>query len=142
MRPTLTRSVVFLAFVILAACSKAPTAPSNSAPYSQVDLTVGNGAAVVAGQTLTVDYTGWLYDESKPDKKGPVFDTSLGDTPFTFTLGGDGVIAGWNRGVVGMQVGGERRLVIPPSLAYGARRSVAIPPFSTLVFDVKLLSVE
>jgi len=101
---------------------------------------VGTGAAAANGQSLTVDYTGWLYDSTQPDEKGAVFDAS-GSTPFTFTLGNGSVIAGWDQGVVGMQVGGVRRLVIPPSLAYGAVRHGAIPPNATLLFEIHLTAI-
>lgn len=125
-----------------AACSSTPTAPSSSAPFSSVDLIVGSGAAAATGTTLTVNYTGWLYDASKPDKKGIQFDTSVGNTPFSFPLGQGQVIKGWDQGLVGMKVGGARRLVIPPSLGYGAARHHSIPPYATLVFDVELLDVQ
>jgi FKBP-type peptidyl-prolyl cis-trans isomerase FkpA len=125
-----------------AACSTSTsTAPSSSAPFSTVDLIVGTGAEAVSGGVLTVNYTGWVYDSSKPDKKGLQFDTSVGKTPFTFTLGNGSVIKGWDQGLVGMKVGGVRRLVIPPSLAYGAARNNSIPPYSTLVFDVELVDI-
>ena len=94
------------------------------------------------GGTVQVDYTGWLYDASKTDHKGLQFDSSIGKTPFTFTIGGSQVIKGWDNGVPGMKVGGTRRLVIPPSLAYGAARSGSIPPNATLVFDITLLSIQ
>lgn len=123
-------------------CSDSVTAPTNFAPYSQTDLRVGTGGDAVAGKDLTVNYTGWFYGESRPDKKGPVFDTSEGGEPFTFTLGVGEVIAGWDQGTLGMKVGGLRRLVIPPSLAYGAFRSGPIPPNATLVFEIELLDVQ
>ena len=94
------------------------------------------------GKTVKVDYTGWLWDPSKPDSKGPQFQTTVGGEPFSFVLGQGSVIAGWDRGVPGMQVGGVRRLVIPPSLAYGATRQGALPPNATLVFEVSLLEVQ
>jgi FKBP-type peptidyl-prolyl cis-trans isomerase FkpA len=123
-------------------CDDGPTAPSNFAPYSQTDLTVGTGGDAVAGRLLTVNYTGWFYGESRPDKKGPVFDTSVGGEPFQFTLGAGEVIAGWDQGLLGMRIGGVRRLVIPPSLAYGRFRNGPIPPNATLVFEVELLDVQ
>lgn len=124
------------------ACDKAPTAPSHYAPFSQTDLRVGTGNAAVAGNVLTVHYTGWFYDESKTDKKGVIFNTSQGVDPFVFTLGLGAVIEGWDQGVVGMRVGGLRRLVVPPSLAYGQTRRGLIPPNATLVFEIELLSME
>ena len=123
-----------------ASCSQSVTAPS-SAPYSQVDLLVGTGDIAASSDILTVNYTGWLYDPSKPDNKGLVFDTSIGKDPFVFTLGTASVIQGWDQGIVGMKVGGIRRLVIPPSLAYGSFRNNSIPPYSTLVFEVELLGL-
>lgn len=126
----------------VAGCSDSPTAPSNYAPYSQTDLTLGTGGDAVTGRLLTVNYTGWFYGESRPDKKGPVFDSSAGGDPFSFTLGAGQVIAGWDQGLQGMRVGGVRRLVIPPSLAYGTFRNGPIPPNATLVFEIELLEVQ
>ena len=91
---------------------------------------------------MTVNYTGWLYDASKLDSKGLQFDSSIGGQPFAFTLGAGQVIQGWDQGVPGMKVGGIRRLVIPPSLAYGAVRYGPIPPDATLVFDISLVDVQ
>ncbi|MGE3844171.1 MAG: FKBP-type peptidyl-prolyl cis-trans isomerase [Vicinamibacterales bacterium] len=119
-----------------------PTSPSAVPDFSRTDLRVGTGAAAVSGSTLTVNYTGWLYDESKTDSKGPLFETSLGRSTFTFILGNSQVIAGWEQGVPGMQVGGLRRLVLPPSLAYGNVRSGPIPANASLVFEIELLDVQ
>src|SRR5262249_43565352 len=113
--------------LLVAACVSAPASPTVSVPFSQTDLTIGTGADVATGSTVNVDYTGWLYDASKPDHKGLMFDTSIGRTPFMFTIGSGQVIKGWDQGLPGMKVGGMRRLVIPPSLAYGNVRSGAIP---------------
>ena len=125
----------------LAACAENPTGPSSGAPYSQVDLRLGTGADAVAGKTVVVNYTGWLYDPTKTDGKGLIFDTSVGQTPLTFTLGIGQVIPGFDQGVTGMKVGGARRIVIPPSLGYGSQRNNSIPAFSTLVFDVELVEI-
>lgn len=124
-----------------AGCGSSPTSPSGAA-FSQTDLRTGTGTDAVAGKAVTVNYTGWLYDASKTDGKGLQFDTSVGGTPFSFTLGVGQVIAGWDRGLTGMKVGGARRLVIPPSLAYGAVRYGPIPPDATLVFDIDLVDVQ
>ncbi|MCU0256583.1 MAG: FKBP-type peptidyl-prolyl cis-trans isomerase [Vicinamibacterales bacterium] len=141
-RPTIPL-LAWLALVVTAAgCGESPTAPSSYAPFSQSDLRVGAGSSAVAGSTLTVHYTGWLYDGSRPDNKGLQFETSRGTAPFEFVLGAGQVIAGWERGVVGMNQGGLRRLVIPPSLAYGGSRVGVIPPNATLVFEIELLEVE
>ena len=125
----------------LAGCGSSPTEPS-SAPFSQTDVRAGTGADAVAGKAVTVHYTGWLYDASKTDNKGVQFETSVGGTPFSFTLGLGQVISGWDRGVAGMKVGGVRRLVIPPSLAYGSVRNGPIPPDATLIFEIELLEVS
>ena len=101
------------------------------------DLQVGEGIEVANGDQVTVHYTGWLIDGTK-------FDSSLDrGKPFTFKLGARQVIQGWDRGVRGMQVGGIRKLTIPPELAYGDRAvgGGLIPANSTLVFEVKLLEI-
>lgn len=123
-------------------CSNPITGPSDYAPYSQTDLRVGTGATAATGSVVTVNYTGWLYDGSQPEQKGVQFETSLGATPFTFTLGANQVIPGWEKGVPGMNAGGIRRLVLPPSEAYGNRRYGKIPPNATLVFEIELLEVK
>lgn len=125
----------------LGACAESPTGPSSGAPYSQVDLRLGTGADAVTGKNVVVNYTGWLYDPTKTDGKGLQFDTSVGGTPLTFTVGGGGVIQGFDRGVTGMKAGGARRVVVPPSLGYGGSRNGSIPPFATLVFEVELIEV-
>jgi FKBP-type peptidyl-prolyl cis-trans isomerase FkpA len=127
--------------------SPAPAAPSgpSSGPQQLVseDLTVGMGATAVNGRLLVVDYTGWLYDDSRPENKGTQFDTSIGGQPFSFILGTGQVISGWDLGVGGMQVGGVRRLTIPSQLAYGpAGFPPAVPGNAALVFEITLLSVQ
>jgi FKBP-type peptidyl-prolyl cis-trans isomerase len=107
------------------------------------DIKVGTGDLAEAGNNVTVHYTGWLHDASAPDNKGRKFDSSRdrGD-PFRFTLGVGQVIAGWDQGVAGMKVGGQRVLTIPPELGFGARGAGGvIPPNATLIFDVVLLAV-
>jgi FKBP-type peptidyl-prolyl cis-trans isomerase FkpA len=119
-----------------------PTVPSNNAAYSQTDLRLGTGTLAESGHVLTVNYTGWYYSAAATDRKGPEFDSNAGRGPFTFTLGGSEVIPGWDQGVAGMRVGGLRRLVIPPSLGYGAVRYGPIPPNATLLFEIELLDVQ
>jgi FKBP-type peptidyl-prolyl cis-trans isomerase FkpA len=152
MRPVLNGPVlaILFGFLLAAACgggdssSSSPTAPSTpGAPFSQTDLRVGTGAEAASGRTLTVNYSGWLYDPSQSESKGQRFDTSIGRAPFSFQLGAGRVIRGWDQGLVGMRVGGQRRLVIPPELGYGSAGSPpAIPSNATLVFDVELLGVQ
>jgi FKBP-type peptidyl-prolyl cis-trans isomerase len=91
-----------------------------------------------------VHYTGWLYDPAKPDMKGRMFDTSRERGPFDFVLGAGQVIPGWDHGFTGMKVGGSRRLIIPPDLAYGVegQGDGIIPPDATLLFEMELLAVE
>jgi FKBP-type peptidyl-prolyl cis-trans isomerase FkpA len=135
--------LVFLVMIALATVGcDSPTSPSNNAAFSQSDIRVGIGANAVSGSVLTVEYTGWLYNAAETDNKGAVFDTSTGREPFVFTLGAGDVIAGWDQGLVGMKVGGLRRLVIPPSLAYGGIRRGPIPPNATLLFEVELVEVQ
>jgi FKBP-type peptidyl-prolyl cis-trans isomerase len=135
--------VAFAAVAIAAAgCSNSSVAPSHFASFSQTDLVVGDGAQAASGASVTVNYTGWLYNALTDDHKGLEFDSNRGRTPFTFTLGSSQVIQGWDVGLVGMRVGGTRRLVVPPSLGYGANRNSLIPPYATLVFDVELVKVE
>lgn len=136
--------VVFALLLLISACrgsSTEPTAPA-AVPYSSTDLRVGTGAEAVNGQRLTVHYTGWLYDASAPGNKGGQFETSVGGTPYSFVLGSGQVIRGWEQGLAGMKVGGLRRLVVPPNLGYGTQGAgTTVPPSSTLIFEVELLSV-
>jgi FKBP-type peptidyl-prolyl cis-trans isomerase FkpA len=139
---------VFTLAAIVSACgndsSSSPTSPSQnlSVPYTQTDLTVGAGTEATNGRRVTVNYTLWLYDASRPDNKGTQIQTTVGAAPYAFTLGTGAVIRGWDQGVPGMRVGGVRRLIIPPNLAYGSNGSGQIPPNATIVFDIELLSVS
>jgi peptidylprolyl isomerase len=134
--------------LLLALGTAAPSAtPSFAAAAAQpaglkiTDVKVGNGAVAKAGQPVTVNYTGWLYVNGA---KGAKFDSSFDHgQPFTVPLGAGAVIPGWDKGVAGMKVGGERTLIIPPELGYGATGTPGgpIPPNATLIFDVQLLKV-
>ncbi|MCG2583571.1 FKBP-type peptidyl-prolyl cis-trans isomerase [Massilia sp. TS11] len=107
------------------------------------DTLTGTGTVSQNGQTLTVNYTGWLYDPSAADFKGKQFDSSIGRGPFSFQLGAGQVIAGWDQGMLGMKVGGKRTLLIPSSMGYGTSGAGAsIPGNAALVFEVELLSAK
>ena len=110
--------------------------PSTPSGLIVEDINIGEGAAAAAGQKVTVHYTGWLTNGTK-------FDSSKDrNDPFVFPLGGGRVIKGWDEGVLGMKVGGKRKLTIPPALGYGSRGAGSvIPPNATLVFEVELLGV-
>jgi FKBP-type peptidyl-prolyl cis-trans isomerase FkpA len=143
------KAVSALFFLLLtmtaAACSgEVNMAQSNSSELIKTDAVVGSGTEAVAGQRVTVHYTGWLYDAAAADHKGKKFDSSRDrNDPFTFRLGGGEVIRGWDEGVAGMKVGGRRTLTIPSDMGYGARGAGGvIPPNATLLFDVELLDVR
>ena len=142
LRSIVSSAMVLVAMTLLTAgCTDSPASPTTTPPFSQTDLLVGTGSDALIGATVTVNYTGWLYDASRSDQKGLQFDSSVGTAPFTFALGTGQVIKGWDQGVPGMRIGGRRRLVIPPSLAYGDTRTGLIPPNSTLVFEITLVSI-
>lgn len=116
----------------------------SSRAFTKTDVLFGNGAIATAGKQVEVHYTGWLYDPAAENQRGSQFDSSrTAGRPFIFPLGAGRVIKGWDQGVVGMRVGGQRTLIIPSDMAYGARGAGAdIPPHSTLIFDVELLGVR
>jgi FKBP-type peptidyl-prolyl cis-trans isomerase FkpA len=130
------------------AAAEAPPAPAAAAAEATVlvtDLVKGVGDEALPGMVVIVHYTGWLYDAAAPDHRGRKFDSSHDrGRPLSFPLGGGGVIPGWEQGIPGMKVGGKRRLVIPPALAYGSLGlgNGVIPPDATLLFEVELLAVE
>ncbi len=148
----MTRTLVAaLGAVALAAAALAQT-PESVPPAAPAEPTVlvtdvvpGVGEEALPGKVVIVHYTGWLYDPAAKDHQGRKFDSSRDrGQPFSFPLGAGRVIRGWEQGLPGMKVGGTRRLVIPPSLAYGARGAGngVIPPNATLLFDIELLAVE
>ena len=134
-------------FAILLALAAAPLAARAAGEVTTpsglriIDVKPGTGPVPHAGQTVTVNYTGWLFVDGKKGKK---FDSSLDrGQPFSFTLGQGQVIKGWDEGLATMHVGGKRTLIIPPDLGYGASGAGGdIPPGATLMFDVDLLGVK
>jgi len=119
-------------------------AVADSGRFTKIDVKTGTGKEATPGKMVRVHYTGWLFDKSAVDNKGKKFDSSR-DRPgnFTFPLGAGRVIKGWDQGVQGMIVGGQRTLIIPSSMGYGARGAGSIiPPNATLVFDVELIGIE
>ncbi len=133
------RNALFPAAIVLLAAAPAPVVlPSGT---QVIDTKVGKGAEAVAGQMVSVHYTGWLYQDGMRAKK---FDSSRDrGEPFQFGLGGGQVIQGWDEGVAGMKVGGKRTLIIPAAAGYGDRGAGDdIPPGATLIFDVELMGVQ
>jgi FKBP-type peptidyl-prolyl cis-trans isomerase len=117
--------------------------PSANVLFSSTDLALGTGATAVAGKRLTVHYTGWLYDGSSSEQKGRQFESTFGKKPLSFVLGQGEIIQGGERGVEGMNVGGRRRVVIPPDLAFGdAGDRGNVPPNATLIYEVELIGVQ
>jgi len=116
----------------------------SQAVLTQIEVVPGSGDAITAGKTAVVHYTGWLYDEAAADHKGKKFDSSRdhGDT-FAFRVGAGEVIKGWDQGVLGMKVGGQKQLIIPADLGYGARGAGGvIPGGATLIFDIELIAIR
>ena len=144
-------SALLVAMLSVSGCkadSKSSTKESvmtqNVTELIKKDTVLGEGREAEAGFNVTVHYTGWLYDPSKPDGKGKKFDSSVDrHEPFVFFLGGGQVIQGWDEGFSGMKVGGKRTLIIPPHMGYGPYGAGAvIPPNANLIFDVELLGIK
>ena len=143
----LSLALLLSATCVTTACSQQDITPmetSNVTELIKKDMTKGEGAEAKAGQQVSVHYTGWLYDAKGVENKGKKFDSSRDrGTPFEFSLGAGEVIKGWDEGVQGMKVGGNRTLIIPPAMGYGKRGAGGvIPPNATLVFDVELIGVK
>jgi FKBP-type peptidyl-prolyl cis-trans isomerase len=133
----LKRLIAVSALLTLAACGgdNGTSASTTGGTLVIEDIVVGTGATAASGNTVTVNYIGTFTNGTKFDSS---YDRGV---PYTFRLGAGQVIAGFDQGVTGMKVGGKRRLTIPPSLAYGSQGSGVIPPNTTIVFEVELLSV-
>ena len=120
-----------------------PMDPSQvTVEFSTTDLVVGTGPQAAVGSRVVVNYTGWLYNPSGPESKGNQFDSSSGRAPLDFVIGASNFIEGFQRGVLGMQAGGKRRVYIPPAMAYGSRGSGPIPANASIVFELDLVSVQ
>jgi peptidylprolyl isomerase len=134
-------SAILLALVAAPLTALAAGEVTTPSGLRIIDVKPGTGPVPHAGQTVTVNYTGWLFVDGKKGKK---FDSSLDrHEPFSFTLGQGQVIKGWDEGLATMHVGGKRTLIIPPDLGYGASGAGAdIPPGATLIFDIDLLGVK
>jgi peptidylprolyl isomerase len=139
--PRLFVSAILLALAAAPMAALAAGEVTTPSGLRIIDVNPGTGPVPHAGQTVTVNYTGWLFVDGKKGKK---FDSSLDRAqPFSFTLGQGQVIKGWDEGVATMHVGGKRTLIIPPDLGYGASGAGGvIPPGATLMFDVDLLGAK
>ncbi len=143
MKKILATAMFAIAFFLSACGGGGNAAPAGPSTLQITDTTVGTGVTAVVGNTVTVNYTGWLYSGSAVNFQGAQFDTSIGKQPYSFKLGSGQVIAGWDQGVAGMKVGGTRTLIIPASLAYGSTGVAGvIPANAALVFTVDLLTVQ
>ena len=132
--------LIFLFLVTLIfGCSKKESSGEITTPsgLKYTDIVIGTGESPLPGQTVTIHYTGTLLDGKK-------FDSSKDRmTPYSFTLGAGQTLAGWEEGVVTMKVGGKRKLIVPPNLAYGSTGvGKIIPPYATVVFEIELLDVK
>ena len=142
------RAILLMALLAAAGCGSSSTASTSTLPATSVgvfttsDLTVGTGATAASGSRVITTYAGWLYDTGKPNGKGNSFDPGPG--PLTFTIGAGTLIRGFEQGVIGMKVGGQRRVIIPPDQAYGSSTPdpTRIPANATLVFEIALTSVQ
>ena len=150
-KPSVLATALIFAFVsggVLAqnaapAAKAAPVAATAPTTLKIVDRKIGDGALAEAGAPVNMHYTGYLWDATAADNKGKKFDSSIDrQVPFGFIIGAGRVIKGWDEGIPGMKVGGQRTLIIPPDKGYGERGAGgAIPPNATLVFDVELMGV-
>lgn len=139
------------ALVAVAACSgesetpTEPTPPPPTGPSTMqvTELADGTGTEAANGNSVFINFTVWRYDPAGTDSKGNLLGTSVGGTPYSFQVGSTSTIGGISQGTIGMKVGGKRRLIVPPSLAYGASGSAdgTIRPNEWLVFEIELLSV-
>ncbi|WP_328595590.1 FKBP-type peptidyl-prolyl cis-trans isomerase [Rugamonas rivuli] len=124
---------------------KASVPPVSVPPPTTLQITdtvIGTGATVAAGQTITANYTLYLYDGTRADFRGTAVETTIGKTPLDFPLTNPGVILGWVQGIPGMKIGGKRSLIVPPDLGYKSTATASIPANSTLIFDIELVGIK
>jgi FKBP-type peptidyl-prolyl cis-trans isomerase FkpA len=147
METLMKRAILLMALLAAAGCGSSSTSASSLPPtsvgaFTTTELTIGTGATAATGSRVSTTYAGWLYDTGKPNGKGSQFDPGPG--PLNFTIGGGSLIRGFEQGVIGMKVGGQRRVIIPPELAYGSGtpNAASIPPNATLVFEITLVSAQ
>lgn len=137
------RRLLLAVSLALIACLLPAWAADDVPQLQKVDEVIGHGQIARNGDTVSVNYTGWLYDAKAANHRGEEFDSTQGAAPIRFTLGANEVIDGWDRGIRGMHVGGKRVLIIPARLAYGNRGvDDAVPPGAALVFEVELVGVQ
>jgi FKBP-type peptidyl-prolyl cis-trans isomerase FkpA len=149
MKLKLTLVAAFVATLALTACGSSDDSPVQVAPQANdpaalvtKDTVLGTGAEAALGKGINVNYTGWLYDASKPDNKGAQFETTIGKQPVAFMLTKGTLIDGWTDGIPGMKAGGKRTLIIPSSKGYGATGKGPVPAYTGMVFDIELISVN
>lgn len=142
--------VSVLAVLLALACAAVPACAKNagaagtpaSGELRKIDTVVGSGRLAMAGSTVSINYTGWLYSPQAARQRGVGFDQSKPGAPLTFKIGGGSVIKGWEEGMRGMKVGGKRTLVIPSALGFGEQGLGPVPPKANLIFDIELVDVK
>lgn len=152
MKLKLTLVAAFVATLALTACGSSDNSPvqvppppvsaNDPAALVSKDTVLGTGAEAAIGKGINVNYTGWLYDPTKPDNKGAQFETTIGKQPVAFMLTKGTLIEGWTDGIPGMKVGGKRTLTIPSSKGYGTSGKGPVPANTGMVFDIELLGVN
>jgi len=146
MKKYLSVLLMALSIGMMSACGNEPdTTTPVTHPYVNelkiIDNVVGDGDKIINNHRVAVHYTGWIYDDAAADKKGKKFDSSYDrNRPFVFSIGSKNVIDGWEKGLIGMKVGGKRTLIIPPTMAYGTKGAgSSVPANAALIFDIELL---
>jgi FKBP-type peptidyl-prolyl cis-trans isomerase FkpA len=138
------RRLALLAVLVLGFVTAPAIAADDLTQLGMIDQQVGTGAVARIGMQVELNYIGWLYDASAKDHHGAKVDSSYDrHQTISFVLGEHQVIAGWDKGIKGMRVGGKRTLLVPPQLAYGARGvGKLVPPHASLIFDIELVGAK